>query len=211
VLSEVFDPLNYFVSPRWYLARAKLQLEKPDAASLFYVAFELRAAVEARQLEYATALEHLEGTKIRHWNLSETHKRLRFNSFVSAIAYMRFEQGERALDLYHVPISEKLKNETEKLGDLLHAQAQYRPPSDPYWARLRVRLSKLYRAVWTVCQGNCLVPPLLDSKGNVHPIRIEWAVVDVDPMQGFDFSSGAQFTAKIKYLDEPPSEWVCDL
>ena len=193
------------------MSRAKAQLERHEAAALFYAALELRSAVEARQLEYSEALEHLQGSKIRHWNIAETHKRLRSNSYVDAIAHMRFEQGENVLDLFHVPVSSELKNQAEKLGDLLHAQAEYRLPADVFWTQLRERLVKIYRATWLVSQGNCLVPPLMDKDGTLHPLKIEWPILDSDLLANLDFSIGAKMHTRIRYLTEAPIDWLCDL
>lgn len=51
------DKTEYWVGARSYLERAKARLEDATHVSLFYAAYEIRCAVEARQDEYLKAQE----------------------------------------------------------------------------------------------------------------------------------------------------------
>jgi len=51
--------MPYSVSARGYLHRAKLRLLENSNEAIFYGAFELRCCVEARQEEYATAIDFI--------------------------------------------------------------------------------------------------------------------------------------------------------
>lgn len=125
--------MSYSVSSRAYLTRANRRLRDQTHEALFYAALELRCCVEARQEEYATALEFLK-TKVKPWKIGKTAMTLEgvFESKKIAHITLSFD-GSQQFDLYYTPVSKKLYGAAERLGSLLHRMETFKTDSDPFW------------------------------------------------------------------------------
>ncbi|MBW0144307.1 hypothetical protein [Sphingomicrobium clamense] len=210
-LVDPLDPDAYYTSARAYLRRAREALRKKDVRNLFYAAFELRCCVEARQLEYADALVKLQGKKIRAWKISETYNAIQANSGNGKIVQMQFRQSANTFDLFHVPVSVNLKSSAEKLGDFLHArEAMFRVGSTEH-ERLLAHVIETYRLSWLCCKGDALVPPLFANDSHeIHPLRIELDQEIREKLSDFCLDEGSEVEFQVKYLDEPPADWIAE-
>lgn len=205
--------MEYDVSARAYLSRARDALLSDDPRTLFYAALELRCCIETRQEDYASALVALEGQKIKPHKIGDTGQRLRQKSMTNRIAYLRYDFGGGVVvDTYHTPVTDAVVDFGEKfLGRLLHCQRKFRPPSDAWWKETRERVLDGYRLAWVACQGNSLVPPLYDgTTGEVHPQHLEQTPA-TQPFFDRMPLTGQRFTVQVRYLDAVPTDWVCDL
>jgi hypothetical protein len=201
--------MPYDVSARGYLARAKEQLLQNSSQSLFYAAFELRCCVETRQEEYATEIAYIK-TKIKPWKIGATAKQLEKMFDSSKIARVTISRGNSEIfTLYHTPVSKRLSNASERLGELLHRMEKFKADDDPFWSHTRRQIGIVYRDAWYACQGQLLMPPLGDSKTGSIPFKIS-----EPPDRLKEFLQGVEgnpFLTEIAYLDQAPEEWVCDL
>jgi hypothetical protein len=205
--------MDYSVSAKGYLARARDALVGGSPEGLFYAAFELRCCIETRQAEYAEALSAYKGTKIRPWNIGDTGKRIRKASYADRIALMRYDFGKEKFESYHTPVPDRLLSFAEKeLGNLLHCQTKYRSTNDQWWCDVRTQLTEGYRMAWLACQGDSLVPPLWDRKtGRVHPVVMEKNAGNAFLFERLPTLPGTEFKIEILYLTEAPSHWRCDI
>jgi hypothetical protein len=198
--------MPYPIAARAYLERAKRRLMENTNEAIFYAAFELRCCVEARQEEYATALEFIK-TKIKPWKIGETARLLEevFESARIARVTMTMDQCETFV-FYYTPVPEALYKSTERIGDLLHCMRQFKPDDDPFWASTRDQLSKIYEEAWFSCQGKLLTPPLWD-----HPFKVEEPTERLIKLMSGAEENKIQMALRIEYLEHPPEEWTCDL
>ncbi len=205
--------MGYPVSAKAYLARAKDALENGRPEGLFYAALELRCCIETRQAEYAEALSAYKETKIKPWNIGDTGRRIRRASYADRIALFRYNFGEGWFDSYHTPISDKLIAFAEKeLGQLLHCQLVYRSPEEEWWANTKAQLIEGYRMTWLSCQGDSLVPPLWNgTTKSVHPVVLEKHDGNASLFDRLPVLPGTEFRVEIRYLDNAPNHWHCDL
>lgn len=181
--------------------------------ALFYAAFELRCCIESRQAEYARALDPYKDVKIRAWNIGDNSKRIRKVSYADRIALMRFELSGKIAESYHTPVTDALVTFAEKeLNTLLHAQADFRADKDEWWVRTQNRLLVGYRQAWLACQGDSLVPPLLNGKTNeLHPLLLERQARNAPFFEPGEVVPGRRFSVEIRYLATAPDHWKCDL
>lgn len=124
---------SYGTHARDYLARARTRLDENSAEALFYAAFELRCGIEARLHQY---LEAQRGNKKRirqGWRIAKLAKDLdryfRTGDKVIRIA-MRERNGPPFYVLMYTPVTSRLQNLGERIGNLMHIPIRYRPPED---------------------------------------------------------------------------------
>ena len=205
--------MDYSVSAKGYLERAKSVLLDGTPEGLFYAAFELRCCVETRQAEYAEALSAYKGTKIKPWNLGDTGKKIRKASYADRIALMRYDFGDKQFESYHTPVSDQLVSFCEReLGKLLHCQPEYRSPEHDWWRAMRAQLIEGYRMAWLACQGDSLVPPIWDPVSKqVHPVVLERNLDNTFLFDRMPTLPGSKFNFEVRYLSEVPPHWRCDL
>lgn len=202
---------RYGVGSDAYLARAKLRLEEKTAEALFYAAFELRCYVEARQDDYLDAQKEYARSIPKSYKIGAQGKVLerifdskQIQSFAFAISDSEVFKG------YHVPVSPKLRKESEWLGNLLHAQMKFYPADDPWWRTTRERVLALYRLAWTCAQGNLPSPLFLVNGNSVGNIRVHGDQEYLNSLMAV-LKPGAKGVMAVDYLKMPPEEWRCDL
>jgi hypothetical protein len=196
----------YSVNSRAYLARAKDRLNQKTLEALFYAAFELRCCVEARQDEYATALEFLK-TKIKAWEIGKTAKTLARVFASNKIAHIKLVFDDSAeFDLFYTPVEMRLYKAAERLGSLLHCMKSFKEASDPFWKETRAQLLEIYRDAWVACRGTLLTPMFFDQ-----PLKVESPPTGLVVYLSRATKEKQTMTIKVDYLDQPPADWVCDL
>lgn len=149
--------------PSSHLERAKRCLKKTEPEFLFYAALELRYFVESRQALYLDAQEKYIESIPRRWKIGHQAKALRqvYDREEIQQATATFEDGCKFVFRY-VPVSTSLKNNAERLGQLLHSQKG--SPTSQYLTEIREFLHET-SAMAIACEaGNLLAPLLLDVK-----------------------------------------------
>jgi len=205
---------HYGVSAQAYLERARNRLLENTHEALFYAALELRCCVEARQAEYVRHLSAYKGQKVRPYRIGENREKIAKISGGKVIAQLRFSFDDGlALVGYHTPVPASLTRYCERhLDNLRHTQPEFRPADDPWWDATRADLIEHYRQAWVSCQGNMLVPPLWSARSKrTHPVIFEFGEADRETAERMKGAVGEQFVVEVKYLETPPTEWVCDL
>lgn len=66
--------------------------------------------------------------------------------------------------LYYVPVTSKLKEIAQRLGDYLHAGKKYHAPEDRYWVVFRELLTEGSRLLEETTRGTLLGPVLINKK-----------------------------------------------
>ncbi|PCJ10097.1 MAG: hypothetical protein COB16_02075 [Rhodobacteraceae bacterium] len=153
----------YYTDPESYLTRAEEQLASGDIASLFYAAFELRCAVECRQHEYLEAQESYRKSLPRSWKIGQQGKELQriYERPEIQALNCKFKDGSNFIYTY-VPVSEALRGDAERFGNLLHAPSQERGQSE--LEKIRSGLDLTAARLKECLSGNLLSPVLLDPK-----------------------------------------------
>ena len=204
--------MRYFVGARAYLARAKDCLLETRNDALFYAAFELRCCVEARQEAYLEAIEYI-NKKIRPWEIGKTAKTLAsiFTSEKIAFVSIGFGEGKR-YPMYYTPVSKRLIKGAEKLGELLHSQKAFHADEDVFWSTTRAEVLSVYRDAWLSCRGTLLAPPLWQSKTKqCTPSRWKTLMTNSAHLVERAVARKTTISMRVNYLDQVPSNWVCDL
>jgi hypothetical protein len=198
--------MPYPVSAKSYLARAKLRLQENTNVAIFYAAFELRCCVESRQEEYLTAIESIK-TKVKPWKIGETARALERVFESKKIARVTYHIGSFGpYSVYYTPVTKRLYDRAQNLGELLHCMKAFKPDDDSFWADTRNRLEQIYRDAWCACQGKLLTPPLRN-----HPFKVEEPEAQLLEMMLWAHKEKAEIIMKVEYLHRPPDEWTCDV
>lgn len=205
---------HYFTSAQSYLRRARERILEGKMESLFYAAFELRACIEARVVEYAEALPNIKG-KITSWQLAKA--RLALNR---AVPDRRFTLLTIQIDgaqhtVTHTPIPNEVWKNVGRLGDYLHYRHEFDGTDDEQLREFAELVLSVYKDAWIACKGD-LIGPLL---GRGKPGSKLTALIRFDSPDAHQFNKfvqaavtdGRQVTLDIKYPEQLPSDWDYDL
>jgi hypothetical protein len=169
---------DYTVSARSYLSRAEEQLSVGTSASLFYAAFEIRCAVEARLREYLEPHSHIAEVKRAAWRIGNLHRttELAFGlgDQVTRIRIHRRRGRELIATLYYTAVSIRLKRLVERFGNYFHAAKRFYPAEDLFWASFRAELDEAVRLLSEAITGTLLGPMLLreGTKEAILPLEL---------------------------------------
>jgi hypothetical protein len=170
--------MNYKISSRDYLERAKQCLSNGDCQSLFYAALEIRCGIEARMQQYLEVQDHISQKKREGWKVANLARNIE-NAFSlgdkdAVIRILDRETKKVLLETRYTPVKKSLRKKAEKLGNILHNAKKYYAPEDEYWTRLRCDLEE---AVIELEQANSgrLLGPLLrhpDKKNIIMKLEV---------------------------------------
>jgi len=170
--------MDYKISSRDYLERARLRLDDGGFDSLFYAALELRCGIEARMQEYLEAQKSVSKKLKKGWQITKLRKGLEeaFNNHEKIIQIKFFKPEEKPpfLTLFYTPITPKLQKQGEKLGNYLHSMKKIKKSSDVYWENLRRELEIIYIELKKANYGTLLGPPMINKKTQVVDLNQEF-------------------------------------
>lgn len=167
----------YNIASRDNLERARAQLDKATADSLFYAAFELRCGIERRMQEYLEAWDHISKKVKQGWQIPKLAKNIekafRIGDRVVKVTIKDSVSAPPIHIFYYTPVSSKLKKMGEKLGDLMHAMKKTISEDDCWWQETRDFLEQVYAELKKANRGTLLGPPLIEKKtGHVRMITM---------------------------------------
>ena len=201
----------YAIDSGSYLSRAKARILDNSRESLFYAAYELRCCIEARQEEYLQAQRDYAKSIPKSWNIGKQHAALESIFSSERIQSIAINFTDHAkIEALHIPVSTTLRQQAERLGDLLHAQTTYRAESDVWWSELRDRLMGIYRSAWTCNQSKILCPVMLVGEKSIGKIVFSLEPGEARIVQRLA-SEKRSVIMQVTYLTSPPVDWKCDL
>ena len=157
--------MDYGISSRDYLARAKRCLERDDIENLFYAAFEIRCGVEARMEEYLDAQEHISQKRRQGWQVAKLARNIenafRLGEKDAVLRILNKDTKEVEFEARYTPVKVSLRKRVEKLGNFLHSAKKYHPPDDAFWGRFREDLESAIEELERATSGRLLGPLLL--------------------------------------------------
>jgi len=169
--------MDYKISSRDYLERARLSLDDGGFDSLFYAALELRCGIEARMQEYLEAQDFVSKKLKKDWQIAKLGKGLeeafKNNEKIVRIKLFKPEEKTPFSTLFYTPITPKLRKQGEKLGNYLHKMKKIKKSSDVYWKNLRRELETIYIELKKANYGTLLGPPMLNKKTMLVNFNVE--------------------------------------
>jgi len=170
--------MDYKISSRDYLQRARKRLDEGNFESLFYAAWELRCGIESRIQTYLEAHDFISKKLKKGWQVAKLAKGLEeaFENSKKIVRFQCFQPGTKdpLFILIYTPVTPKLQKYGEKLGSYLHAMKIFKRLDDVYWEKLRSELEKIYSELQKANYGTLLGPPLLDKKTGKMQLKMEF-------------------------------------
>ncbi len=187
--------------PENYLKRAKHCLGQSEPEFLYYAALELRCFVEARQHQYLTAQRKYAKSMPRSWRIGQQGKELKRIYDLQKIQRLRMIfQDNFEFEFRYVPVSEILRNNSEKLGKLLHAQEDVQEQS--HLEEMQALLSTTWEKANHCQSGNLLAPSLLDKSSGQPAGNLEAIVPNGESAELIrHMQEGAKMIVKVDYLE----------
>jgi hypothetical protein len=156
--------MDYKITSRDYLRRAKECLNREDERYLFYAAFEIRCGVEARMNEYLEAQEHVSKKKKQGWHVATLARNIerafRTGERAAVVKIVNRETGKLEFDIKYTPVKASLRKKVEKLGNYMHSAKKYYEPGHGYWKKFRRELEDAAIELEWATSGRLLGPLL---------------------------------------------------
>lgn len=168
---------HYGTSSRDYLARADALLRESTVDTLFHAAFELRCGIEARLQECLEPHEHIPLGRRTAWQVGNLH-RTATDAFGSSDEVVRVEVHDRATSahlftLFYTPVTGRLKDIAQRLGDYLHVAKRSYAAEDAYWDDLRTLLVEGTTLLREATTGTLLGAPLINRATGQSSLPVE--------------------------------------
>jgi len=196
--------MDYRISSREYLARARRRLDDGTPDSLFYAAFELRCGIESRMSEYLEVWDHISNKKKKGWRIAElgrnVEEHFKTGNKIVRWAIIDKETGKLVVCVYYTPVTSRLRNAGEKLGNYLHSMKKFRKKVDPFWANFRDELEQIYSQLAVANKGTLLGPPLLKTGAGEVDMKLDLPP-SADPENLFNktLNKGKEIQVKVSY------------
>lgn len=176
-VSWEYVPMEYRISSRDYLKRARARLGEIEQASLIYAALELRCGIEARMIEYLEVQAHISKKKKKGWRVAELARNVEA-AFRTGEKIVRWAVHDKDSDaiitcFYYTPVTSRLQKAAEMLGNYLHSIKKFKARDDPYWVRLRNELEGIATQLELANKGTLLGPPLMKPGTNQVDMKLE--------------------------------------
>jgi hypothetical protein len=191
--------MPYHTTSRAYLERARARLAEHKTEALFYAAFELRCGVEERLHEYLeTTRRKREGYQIGKLG-SKLEKAFTKGQQVISLSIVSEERP--VLHLLYTPVRAELRNQTERLGNYLHAAKSFHADEDAYWVEFRNLLQSVADGLAWATRGSLVGPPVRDRKTGQARL-----VVDETGRGIVEIGETNPITIGVRYWRDIPSE-----
>lgn len=203
--------MTYPTASTDYLDRMKTLLNEGSEASLIYAALELRCGVEARLREYIETIEHIPKAQKKEWAVAKLGRSIE-TAYQTGDKIMIFtiifpEDGAQ-LQLMYTPVSKRLQEIANRLGDYLHVPKGDAADSQAWWKQLRELLVEAYPLLKLATSGELIGLPLIHRPTNRLNARV--LLLGNDPRSALvpRITQGAQQTLRVEYIDPIPGNFT---
>jgi len=160
--------MEYRVTGKDYLQRAKSRLSDGTKESMIYAALELRSGIEARLKEYFDAQAETTKKKRRGWQVTKLANQLeqvfRTGKKGVRLVIIDAQENTQISEVIYTPVTPKLRKMAERLGDYLHSLEKNKANNEDWWKNLRSYLEKVSDELEFACSGALKSPPLEHPK-----------------------------------------------
>lgn len=208
---DVSFHMTYPVASTDYVDRMKALLDEGAPASLIYAALELRCGVEARLREYIETIDHIPKAQKKEWAVAKLGRSIetayRTGDKIMIFTIIFPEDGAQ-LQLMYTPVSKRLRDIANRLGDYLHAPS----PSvieNPAWCQqLRDLLAEAYPLLGLACSGELIGLPLIHRPTNRLNAQVLLSGDDPRSVLLPRITQGAQHTLRVEYIEPIPGTFT---
>jgi hypothetical protein len=176
---QIFE--EYIFYPEDYLKRGYNCLKNGKREYLFYAALELRCGIEARLREHLSDMEAVSKSIRNGWQIGFLGKEIekifknRENGYLFNID---LKKGSKSIMLLYTPVSLRLQEIGNRLGDYLHAQKKEYMEDDPWWDNFKKLLIEGHEHLAVAMMGTLTRPPLRNP--NTLEIKLSARVNKID-------------------------------
>lgn len=194
--------MEYKISAKAYLERAKSKLNSGLLEDLFYCAFNLRCGIEARMQEYLDPHEHIPKAKKKNWQLGNLSKACEqyfaTNQQIQKVV-MTAPNGKQNV-FYYIPLSKELISCGNKLGNYMHNLKEYKGIESSYWRDFKKLLEETYEKLDFCCKGSLLGAGIVDSSRKVKPTTLKIIIgQEIGSENKKDFAPGSKQVLTVSY------------
>ena len=167
--------MTYFTASTDYVDRMKALLDDGSEASLIYAALELRCGVEARLREYIETIDHIPKAQKKDWAVAKLGRSIEtaYRTGDKVMTFtITFPADGAQLSLRYVPVSKRLQDIANRLGDYLHVPKADISEDQVWWEHLRGLLTEGYSLLKLATSGELIGLPLIHRATNRLNVRV---------------------------------------
>lgn len=168
---------EYRIGSRDYLDRARAQLSSDTEQGLTYAALELRCGIEARLQEYLEPHNHVALGRKTEWRVGKLHNSaqaaFQLGDTVARIRIIEEANGRLILTVFYTPVTTRLKDIAERIGEFLHVPKRFSPSDDAMWAQMRTIVREGIELLETATYGTLLGPMLRNPASSETSLPME--------------------------------------
>lgn len=186
-------------------------MDEGTKSALIYAALELRFGVEARLREYVEAIDHIPKSQKQQWEVAKLGRSIE-SAYQTGdkimIFTIRFPEDDAELSLTYTPVSERLREITQRLGAYLHVNKHTHANKPEWWAELRSQLNEAYPLLMMANAGELIGLPLLHRP--TGRVRVKAIIQSNDSRHGLvsRLTKGAKHVISLTYIDPIPSSFT---
>jgi hypothetical protein len=163
--------------------------------------------VEARLKEYIEAIEHIPRAKKKEWAVARLGRSIEtaYRTGDKVMIFtVRFPEDEIELRLTYTPVTKRLQEIAQRLGDFLHAPRTTCELGPDWWSELRCLLNESYPLLKLATAGELVGLPLLHRPTGRLNMRV--ALDGDDPRYALlaRLAEGKQYKLSVEYIDPVP-------
>ena len=189
-----------------YIARIRERLEEPRLEFALYAALELRCAVEGRMKQYLEPLSHIPKAHKKEWSVAKLGKNInsafKIKEQIATFTICLTDPPEM-IELRYIPVSSRLQDIANKLGDYLHFPNEEKLASPEWGEALRALVHEGLAWLDFAASGELMGVPLINRKTRETNLQIAFASDDPRAARLLNAQQGAQHVIKVDYQPLP--------
>jgi hypothetical protein len=189
-----------------YIARIRERLAEPRLEFALYAALELRCAVEGRMKQYLEPLSHIPKAHKKEWSVVKLGRNINSAFKVKeqiATFTICLTDPPEMIELRYIPVSSRLQDITNKLGDYLHFPSNENLASPESGEALRAMVHEGLAWLEFAASGELMGVPLINQKTQETNLQIAFAEDDHRFAILLRVKQGAQHVIKVDYFPLP--------
>jgi len=203
--------MTYSVASSAYLKRMKVRMSEDSDEALIYAALELRCGVEARLKEYIWTIEHIPKSQKKEWAVAKLGRSLEsaYRTGDKMMVFtITFPEDNAQLQLLYTPVTKRLQDIANRVGDFLHAPRDDHVVESDWWGELRNLLNEAYPLLELANAGELIGLPLLHRP--TKKLNMNAVILESDPRYSLvsRIKNGSQHMVSVNYIDPIPGTFT---
>ena len=189
----------------------KARMDEGTEEALIYAALELRCGVEARLKEYIETIEHIPKSQKKEWAVAKLGRSIEsaYRTGDKMMVFtIRLSEDSTEFQLLYTPVTKRLQDIANRLGDFLHASRQELVSDSNWWKELRSLLNEAFPLLKLANAGQLIGLPLLHRPTGTMNMRAVFEGEEDRSALLSRLAQGETHIISVQYIDPIPGSFT---